>query len=229
MGPRFPGEHRIKPVIFSYFDLATKSYKTISTPEIALNVKKGSRDLISLGPGISKEEVELVGKDIQFIKTENLRLFTKGVYPYSNPLYWILFGLPIACFVCALVYRRHLDELAENTAYARERKANKQAMRHLHKAKKTLAEETQKEFFAEVSRALIGYVADKLNIAAAGLITDDVEMQLLTRNVPEEKVKKFVACLKTCDYQRFAPAVSKLDEMKKFFEEARASIVELEL
>ena len=65
--PRFPGTQKIKPIEFFYFDLKTKTYKKISTPEIEINVQKGNEDLIAVGTGLSKEEVRLLGKDIRFI------------------------------------------------------------------------------------------------------------------------------------------------------------------
>ncbi|MBA4317890.1 MAG: BatD protein, partial [Flavobacterium sp.] len=39
--PQFKGNYPIKPMQFSYFDLASRSYKTITSPEIIINVLDG--------------------------------------------------------------------------------------------------------------------------------------------------------------------------------------------
>ena len=49
-----------------------------------------------------------------------------------------------------------------------------------------------------------------------------------SRGVDEQVIQKYINCLRVCDYQRFAPASAKLEEMKKFFNEAKQAIIELE-
>ena len=40
--PRYPGRKVIKPVTFSYFDLGRRTYSTLRSPEIELNVEQGT-------------------------------------------------------------------------------------------------------------------------------------------------------------------------------------------
>ena len=40
--PQYKGNYPIKPIQFSYFDLETKTYKTINSPEIIVNVLEGA-------------------------------------------------------------------------------------------------------------------------------------------------------------------------------------------
>ena len=226
--PRLPGEHRIKPIKYNYFDLNSKTYRTLTSPEIVITARKGSREYVSLGPGLSKEDVKLVGRDIQFIKRVDLTLARKGVFLYKSVIFWILLVFPLCALVGALFYRRHLDHLATNIAYARQRQANRNAIKRLQNAKKKMSEQTQKEFYAEIAKALVGYIADKLNLAAAGLVTDDIEKQLRSRSIPEEKIRSFLDCLNTCDYQRFAPSDATLQKMQEFYAKARTAMVELD-
>jgi len=37
-----------------------------------------------------------------------------------------------------------------------------------------------------------------------------------------------MSCLRECDYRRFAPTTASVEEMKQFYERARAAIVGLE-
>ena len=59
-------------------------------------------------------------------------------------------------------------------------------------------------------------------------MSDEVAGRLRERGVPEETIREFLEVLQECDYQRFAPADATEDQMKAFYEKARAAIVRLE-
>jgi hypothetical protein len=226
--PRYPGVQKIKPVLFSYFDLATKKYRILSTPEIVIDVAKGSDEFMTVTSGLSKEEVKLLGKDIRFIQTGNAEFSKIGSYLYKKSYFILLLIFPILAVLASYGYRRHLDKLSGNIAYARSRKANQLAMKKLHKAKKLLAESRQKEFYAETANSLMGFLGDKFNIASAGIITDQVEELMKSKNIQEDVIRQYLSCLQVCDYQRFAPSNSDLQGMKDFFDQAKQAIVSLE-
>ena len=136
--------------------------------------------------------------------------------------------LPLIVVAASYGYRRHLDKLSGNIAYARSRKANQMAMKRLSKAKKYLSRNTQKQFYAEVSKALMGFLGDKLNIPSAGIIIDKVEDLMTNKKIDEEVIKQYLLCLKMCDYQRFAPSDAQIEEMKLFFDESKQTIIALE-
>ena len=226
--PRFPGKQRIAPISFSYFDPARKAYRTITSSEFLIHVKPGAESLISLGEGLSKEEVQLVGKDIRFIKTTSPKFQKIDRYFYGSPLFWLIVFLPLVALGGAFGYRRYQDRLEENVAFARSQRANQLAKKRLQKAKKVLSEETQKEFFAEISRAMLGFLGDKFNLPTAGIMTDQVEKLMRDRHADEETIQKYLKCLQICDFQRFAPANSSIEEMQSCYEAAGQAIIQLE-
>ena len=226
--PRYPGIHKIKPVSFSYFDIANRAYKILSTPEIVIDVEKGTDEFMTVTTGLSKEEVKLLGKDIRFIQLSTSRFEKIGSYFHKKFSFILIILFPILVVLSSIGYRRHLDKLSGNIAYARSRRANQLAMRKLHKAAKLLSEKTQKEFYAEISNSLMGFLGDKLNISAAGIITDQVGELMKSKGIDEQVIKQYLSCLQTCDYQRFAPATARLEGMKAFFDQARMAIVALE-
>ena len=226
--PRYPGDQKIKPVIMSYFDVADHKYKILNTPEIVIHVAKGSDEFMAVTSGLSKEEVKLLGKDIRFIQLSDVQFKRIGSYFYKSSYFILILIFPIVIILSSLGYRRHIDKLSENVAYARSRRANQVAMKRLHKAKKLLSEKTEKEYYAEISNSLMGFLGDKLNIASAGIITDQVEGLMQDRGVDEAVIRQYLTCLQTCDYQRFAPSTAKLEDMEKFFNQAKQAIIELE-
>lgn len=226
--PRYPGWQKIKSIMFSYFDVASGQYKIIRTPELNINVEKGSDEFLTVTAGLSKEEVKLLGKDIRFIQLNTAPFQKIGSYFYKNFYFILILVLPILIIFSSSGYRWHLDKLSENVAYARSRRANQMAMKRLQKARKLLSEKTQKEFYAEISNSLMGFLGDKFNISAAGIITDEVEGLMKSNNVEQEVIKQYLSSLQICDYQRFAPSAAKLEDMKGFFDQAKQAIIAVE-
>jgi hypothetical protein len=226
--PRFAGNQIIKPVSFSYFDLSTKSYKTLLTDPIEIAVAKGDEQLIAVGVGASKEDVKFIGKDIRFIQLNSPEFHRIGTAFYKGWPFYMLLIVPLLVLAGGYGYRKHLDKLSTNLAYARSRKANQMALKRLRKAKKQLDEGDSRLFYGEVSKALMGFIGDKLNVSAAGLITDQVDEMLRSRGINSEIVSEYIECLQTCDYGRFAPTDSDNGGMQKFFEKAKRAIINLE-
>lgn len=226
--PRHPGLQKIKPVELVYFDLKKKQYRTLRTKEIVVNVEKSDDDFTVFAGGRSKEDVKYLGKDIRFIQLGKPQFDRIASHFYTSFYFVILLLIPVAAVISAWFYRRHLNKLSGNIAYARSRKANQIAMKRLSKANKLLNERTQKEYYAEIANALMGFLGDKLNISAAGIITDEVEDLMKEKNVSVDVIEKYISCLQTCDYQRFAPSSGGFVEMKTFFGEAKQAIISLE-
>ena len=74
----------------------------------------------------------------------------------------------------------------------------------------------QREFYAEVATALGGFLGDKLNIAEAGMIREEVAEMLRDASVSREIIEECLACLDQCDRQRFAPSDADETAMSAF-------------
>ncbi len=227
--PRFQGSHEIKPVTLSYFDPRAKAYRVASTAPIALTVEKGAADYAApAGSGVSKEDVRLLGQDIRFIAKATLPFRQIGETLYAQPWFLMAAAAPLLALLLAFFYERHQEKLSTNIAYARSRKAGSLAQKQLAAAKKLLQKNEEKNFYAEVQRALMGFLGNKLNIAEAGLITSEVEQMLKEKQVDAETISRYLDCLHTCDFQRFAPAQSNGKAMSEFYEQACRAIEAME-
>ncbi len=226
--PRVQGSQRIKPVELSVFDPVSKVYKTLRTNEIVINVARGERNFVAAPSGLSKEEVKLLGQDIRFIKTASPSFRRIGAGVSNSFVFWIIIIFPLLSLSGALVYRRHLDRLQADVAYARGRRASRFVRKRLSRARLLLSISTQKEFYAEIGKALMGYIGDRLNIAEAGMITENVQNMLRKRGVKEEIIENYFECLKTCDLKRFSPVESDESEMRELLKKAEQAITQLE-
>jgi hypothetical protein len=88
------------------------------------------------------------------------------------------------------------------------RKATRVAKKNLKKASEFLKAKNREAFYAEISRALWGYLSDKFNIPLSELSMDSVSDKLSEKQVSRESIDKFVEVLNKCEFARFAPGDS---------------------
>lgn len=222
--PRVAGTQKIKPVQLHFFNPVEKEYSTIQTKEMVIQVNKGEDVIATVPSGLSKEEIQLLGQDIRFIKTDIPSFQNISSAFYSKIYFWIIMVFPLFGLCGALAYRSHIQKLQGDQAYARDRKAGRLARKRLSKAKSLLNTSTQKEFYAEVGRALMGFLGDKLNIDEAGMMTDEVRRLLKQKSVRESDIDSLLDCMQICDMKCFSPTDSDEEEMKTFFQRVALAI-----
>jgi len=83
-------------------------------------------------------------------------------------------------------------------------------------------------FYAEVELALRGFLADKLNVAEAGFMSDSAESELRQRGVSSDAVREYLECLGVCDKARFAPPGSSNEELIGFFDRAAGAMTSVQ-
>lgn len=204
--PRHSGKFKIPAVNFSYFDVKSKSYKTLSTEEYEINVEKGEGNAEQVIANFTnKEELKVLGEDIRFIKLNKVNLTPKGEFFYGSTTYWLFYIIPALAFILFFIFHRKQAVENKNTAKVRIKKANKVAVKRLKLAGKLLSENKKEAFYDEVLKALWGYISDKLNIPVSKLSKDNIEEKLTNYGVNEELIKDFINALNECEFARFAP------------------------
>ena len=84
------------------------------------------------------------------------------------------------------------------------------------------------EFFAELAKAVQSFIADKLNIASAGIIIEDIKEDLLKGNIDEELIKEAGNIIDECNMARFSPEKLNKEEMGNILKRGRELIIKLE-
>jgi hypothetical protein len=226
--PRAPGKLTLPPIEFSYFDPVANQYKTLTSPATILDVEPGSGDgTVSTGSAVSKEDLKFFGKDIEYIKTEDLNLKKAGNILYGSA--WFIAGylIPLILFAFILVWRRNYIRQNSNMVITKNRKAQKFAIKRLKKAKEYLAHAQKEKFYEEVLRALWGYLSDKLNIPVSDLSRETAKEHLFHSEVDEDSINRIMHLLDTCEFARYAPA-STDNTMEVDYKEAITIITQIQ-
>ena len=224
--PRHQGKYEIPPVEFTYFNTETKKYETVKSEGFTLDVAKGSGNS-SVSDFTGQEDLQLLNKDIRYIKTGDTRQHSLDDFFFGSTRYIVSIILMVLVFISLFVIFRQRAIENANITKRRAGKANKVATKRLKKASKLMAENKPGEFYDEVLRALWGYVGDKLNIPVEQLSHDNISMRLSERNVSEETISQFIGALDECEFERYAPGDPK-GNMNKVYEKAMTAIEHIE-
>ena len=225
--PRAPGQVTIPAVELAYFDVDDGAYTVAASDPIALTVA-GDPVAAPAGPGGRlRTGVDLERQDIRFI-----RIAMPGFGPVGGSLvrsagFWAFVLVPMIAVAGALAARRHQDRLTGDVAYARRRRASRLAKQRLTRAESLRSPDRHREFHAEVGRALQGFLGDTLNLAEAGLISNEIRARLTSRGVAPDVIDIYLECLEDCDRQRFAPTEPDAAAMREMLTRAGHAMTDL--
>src|SRR6267378_652246 len=225
--PRHAGEMKIQSFPFAFFDIEKKRYVAIASPAFSLSVEKGTEVATLPASGLSKEDIKLLGEDIRFMKSDDLSLRRKGETFAGSPLFFVLSASPIVSFVGFIFFVKRREKVLGDVVGLRNRKARKMAQRRLREAKKFLQQKKEEQFYAEVSRALWGYLGDKLGIPPSDLSLDVARTSLESHGAPSDAVLKLTSAIEQCEFARFSPLSNSL-QMDGVYHEAIEIIAVIE-
>lgn len=203
--PRFPGKYNLAPITFTYFNPASKKYETISSDPFQLTILKGDGDSKNLTYTSGKEDIQLLNEDIRYIHTTPPLFIENTTGWYGTWKFYTAIIFSLLLIIAAYILKRQLKIANSDLAKVKSRKAGKLATKLLSSAKKHLAANNKNEFYEAVSKALFGYVGDKLNIAVADLNQENIKNALVSKQLDENIVAALMETLDLCDMARFAP------------------------
>ena len=203
--PRHQGKYTLDPVEFCYFDPDAREYKTVTAEGYTIDVEKGKGGSSAATSNLTKEEVELLGSDIRYIKTGKAKYLNADSALFGSKGYWGIYGAALLVFaILVYVFRRKAVANADLVG-RRGRGASKVATKRLKVARKLMQQNNATAFYEETMKALWGYVSDKLNIPVSELTKDNVRERLAEHQLSQELTDQFLATLDECEFARFAP------------------------
>jgi hypothetical protein len=206
--PQFKGNYPIKPMQFSYFDLASRSYKTITSPEIIINVLEGptaSDQVATTTTGVSKNAISST-EQFKYIKRNgNLVSMKKEDFLGSNLFYGLLF-LPFLILPLLVVFKNKKEAIDSDVFGNRIKMNNRLAKKYLSEAKKQI--NNKEPFYVALEKAMHNFLKAKLHIETSEMSKSNIQELLLSRNASPETVIDFINLTENCELARFAQSSS---------------------
>ena len=205
--PQYKGKYPIKPMQFSYFDLGSGTYKTITSEEILINVLDGptASQAVDSTNGGNKNKIEKL-EQFKFIKLKTELVSLKQQDFFGSLWYYLLLLLPFIALPILVLLRKRKEALDGDVIGNRIRMNNRLAKKYLSEAKKQI--HNKEPFYVALEKAMHNFLKAKLHIETSEMSKDNIQELLLSRNANPETVTDFIALTENCELARYAPASS---------------------
>ncbi|MDX1940504.1 MAG: BatD family protein [Saprospiraceae bacterium] len=198
--PKKPGSYQLQPA-FSYFDPETGIYEVLDQNIFNINIRQGSLRPSNID---LNSDQNLAQQDIRFIKLDT-KLYSPRDSFWGSTTFWTLTILPFLFLGGILIVKRIQNQQGETDAtQLKIKRARQEALRHLQVAEKHLQAKESRAFFDEVSKALLGYVCDKLQIPRSALTKENVREKLISLKVENTLIDAFMHIIQTCEVALFS-------------------------
>lgn len=224
--PKYQGRYPIPAVEFLYFDPKTKSYKSVRSQDLLVDVFDGpiAGDAQEVAANLTKQLVQASDTAFRFILLDTKLSPIKTPSFWKSKLFWILLVLPILLLLFTFLFKRFVLGRSEDSASKKQREAQYLARKYLSSAKKAFHD--QVAFYEALERALHNYLKAKLKIETIELSKDKIESLLLDKKVKAQTALDFVSVIENCELARYAPGRSV--SVKRDYEKASSIIASID-
>lgn len=225
--PQYKGKYPIKPLQFSYFDLNTGRYKTISSQEIIVDVLDGPMAAEATTPNANAESGKnnvASTEQFKYIKLEtDLKPIASNDF-LGSTLFYSLLLLPFGLLPVIVLVKKKKEAIDGDVVGNRIRRNNRLAKKYLSEAKKQL--NNKEPFYVALEKAMHNFLKAKLHIETSEMSKDNIRELLLDKKANSETVDDFIDLTENCEFARYAPSSNA--SIQKDYDKAVTIISELE-
>lgn len=190
--PRKTGRYTIPKIEITYFNPKVRAWKSTYTQPLEISVEPDD-NIVNGASGYTKEEVELLGEDIRFIRANQIK-WKRNHNPY------LIFGIYLLSLILlilpSLIFKIHANRLSTEDL-RKSKSALRRAFKRLRKS--------DGDQFTNTSNAVYGYLKDKMQLTSDKLDPLKVSSILSGKITNKSIIDNLMDLLKTCDAGRFAP------------------------
>ncbi|WP_233901227.1 BatD family protein [Tenacibaculum piscium] len=202
--PEYKGKYKIPKTSFSYFNPKEKTYKTITTKDIFVDVLEGKTLAISEKSSNNlKKEVQIIGDDFKYIQTSTNFQTIKNKNFFKSFWFYVLLLLPIISMPIAIFISKKKEKQLQDFSGNKQRKADRLAKKYLSEAKKELG--NKETFYEALENALHNFLKAKLKIETSDINNDKITTLLQEKKVDTATIQRFTTVLTDCDFARYTP------------------------
>lgn len=224
--PQFQGKYIIKPMNFSYFDLDSKSYKTITSKEILIDMIDGpiSSGQASVANDTSMQNQQNPQTQFKFIDLKtNLESIKTEDFLFSKSFFFWLF-LPLFFIPLLILFKRKKEQIDGDIVGNKLKATNRLAKKYLSQAKKN--QNDNQKFYEALERALHNFLKAKLKIETSEMSKDKISELLADRKADTTSIQDFIALLESAELVRYAPSLA--TSVNQDYDKAVKTITQLE-
>jgi hypothetical protein len=225
--PQRTGTFTLPGLEFPYFDPRRREYDVSRTDAVTITVEAGAGGVTSTGPSPTPLQ-DAASEQKNVLSAHGLRplRYQARFVPPSTPLWERAFFLPAVLAPMGLLLGVMLlgqvrGRLAMQTEAGRNKQQARAARKRLAAAEKLVGEGSTSAFYAEVEKALLGFLEARLHVPVVGLTREALGEKMAAAGVAPERRSKVLFVLEACDMGRFGGG-AELSERNRVLDDAAA-------
>lgn len=204
-----PQNHEIKrlpPFKFSFFDPQARQYRTLTGPEIALNIRAGTGSgtpppMLTNTTARSDSPRE---DDLIHIRP-HLDLIAASSPLVARPWFHALQIVPVALWLGLFLRRRQSESLANNPRLRRQREVAQRIREGLPTLRAHSEAGRSDDFFALLFRLLQEQLGERLDLPASAITESVIDDHLKPRSLAPDTLQALRELFQACNQARYAP------------------------
>ncbi|MDP8228246.1 MAG: BatD family protein [Candidatus Electryoneaceae bacterium] len=226
--PRRSGAFDLEPVRFSYFDPATKKYRTKTGGGKSLNVSPSTSQADIGGGSYGPSGVTMIDQDIRFIKDLNNPLTLASTPSYRSLWFYLALGLFPLLYLLGVGAETVLDHRLSNPSVLRRRLAPKKMKQALDLASGLIQNQKYSEAIEILGQNFAKLVGAVIDTPTAGLTADSIRQGLTVLECDKVLIEGAISLLNEADRVKFGGASFDKDYIEEILDRFRDVSVELE-
>ena len=206
--PQNTSVQEIPAFSLAYFDPAKKSYVTLASSAVPVQIRPGSQAQSQptvLATANSRDDAPPERSDIVHIKTATGPLIATTPPLVRQPWFYILQLLPLLGVIAASVWRGRQDHLANNPKLRRKLEVQRSLQAGFSELKSLATTNQPDAFFALFFRLLQEQLGERLDLPASAITEAVLDERLPRRGAPPELVQQLHRLFQLCNQARYAP------------------------
>ena len=215
--PKYQGKFPIQELEFSYFDPLAKTYKTLKSQILNIDVFEGP----TLSSNSNENIVLTVSESFKFIKKENN--FTRiNKEQFSNTrTFYILLSIPLLSLLSFIIFYS-LPKRRELNNYEKIKKLYKQIKINLNNAEKSIG--NKDKFYDLVEKAIYNCLKARFSIETNKLNKESIKKQMILDGISVDKIEIILKLVESCERARYSNSsdyemTNDLNTARKIFDE----------
>ena len=215
--PKYQGKFPIQELEFSYFDPLEKTYKTVKSQKLNIDVFEGP----TLSSNNNENIVLPVSESFKFIKKENnFTIINKEQFSNTSTFY-ILLSIPVLSLLSFIIFYS-LPKRRELNNYEKIKKVYKQIKINLNNAEKSIG--NKDKFYDLVEKAIYNCLKARFSIETNKLNKESIKKQMILDGISIDKIEIILKLVESCERARYSNSsdyemTNDLNIARKIFDE----------
>lgn len=201
--PQRTGDLQIPELTLNYFDPELREYRTRKTRPVDIRVERGEAVSVPV-TGSGGQDIVQVGRDISYIQSGGR--MDRSIDPASTVWYraTAIGGTLLLLLMGGIL--RWTDPSRKDPVRYRRSRAYPRFKRQMREAVRLRKKGKSRECCQTISKACIGYFADRWNRSVLDLKIDEIAHELEEQGVDPKQVKGLVDLVEYCDFESYTPS-----------------------